>query len=338
MATVDKTRPGDGRAPRRGRHAGPLRRRLRRHHARRHGRPQRLRLEARARESTSSTRWSTRSSSRSRCCRAACAPTAEFIRRVYLDLTGLPPTPDEVRAFLADQRDTQDQARRADRQAGRQPRLRGALDQQVGRPAAGQSQVPRRRRAPARSATGFSKAVAEQHALRQVRLRRPDGQRLERSTIRRPPTSRSLRTPDDGDGEHHAPVPGRALQLQQVPRSPVRALDAGPVLPHWRRTSRRWAAAEDPKYKGQRIGGTAVEGAVPLVEVITDTGAGEVKHDSHRRSVAAPKFPFMHDGPGPGARRRGASSWPSWITVEGEPVLRPQLRQPRRGAICSASA
>lgn len=31
---------------------------------------------------------------------------AEFLRRVYLDLTGLPPSPEDVRAFLADSRDT----------------------------------------------------------------------------------------------------------------------------------------------------------------------------------------------------------------------------------------
>jgi hypothetical protein len=31
---------------------------------------------------------------------------AEFLRRVYLDLTGLPPSPDEVRAFTADERET----------------------------------------------------------------------------------------------------------------------------------------------------------------------------------------------------------------------------------------
>src|SRR5690606_2285874 len=30
----------------------------------------------------------------------------EFIRRVTLDLTGLPPTPDDIRAFLADYRDS----------------------------------------------------------------------------------------------------------------------------------------------------------------------------------------------------------------------------------------
>jgi Protein of unknown function (DUF1553)/Protein of unknown function (DUF1549) len=35
-----------------------------------------------------------------------CSDT-DFLRRIYLDLLGIPPTPEEVRAFLADQRETQ---------------------------------------------------------------------------------------------------------------------------------------------------------------------------------------------------------------------------------------
>src|SRR6202011_4019154 len=37
---------------------------------------------------------------------SALCTDVEFIRRVYFDLTGLPPQPDEVRAFLADSRPT----------------------------------------------------------------------------------------------------------------------------------------------------------------------------------------------------------------------------------------
>ena len=53
--------------------------------------------------------------------------------------------------------------------------------------------------------------------------------------------------------------------------------------------------AEDPKYKGQKIGGTAVEGAKPLVEVISDAKGGEIKHD-RTGQTAVPKFPFNHAG------------------------------------------
>ena len=47
---------------------------------------------------------------------------ADFVRRVYIDVTGLPPEPDVVRAFLKDTRPTQGEARRADRQARRRRR------------------------------------------------------------------------------------------------------------------------------------------------------------------------------------------------------------------------
>ena len=58
-STVDKHGLADGRAPRRGGAAGPLRGHLCRGHGDRDGRPQRLRLEGRARPTTTSTSWST---------------------------------------------------------------------------------------------------------------------------------------------------------------------------------------------------------------------------------------------------------------------------------------
>ena len=85
---------------------------------------------------------------------SALCTDAEFLRRVYLDLTGLPPTADDVRAFLRRRPRHPRQARRADRPPGRQPGIRRILDQQVGRPASGQPQVPRRRRGRRASASG----------------------------------------------------------------------------------------------------------------------------------------------------------------------------------------
>ena len=47
-----------------------------------------------------------RSCSARRRCRRRCANDYEFVRRVYLDLTGLPPTPEQIQAFVDDTRDT----------------------------------------------------------------------------------------------------------------------------------------------------------------------------------------------------------------------------------------
>ena len=48
-----------------------------------------------------------------------------------------------------------------------------------------------------------------------------------------------LRTPEMACRDLDATVPRRAVQLQQVPRPPLRALDAEPVLPAWPPISRR---------------------------------------------------------------------------------------------------
>ena len=48
---------------------------------------------------------------------------------------------------------------------------------------------------------------------------------------------------------------------------------------------------KDDKSGDKRIGGTAVEGAKPLYEIIYDRKEGETKHD-RTGAVTAPVFPF----------------------------------------------
>ena len=50
---------------------------------------------------------------------------------------------------------------------------------------------------------------------------------------------------------------------------------------------------EDPLYSGQKIGGSAVEGATPLVEVIFDAKGGDIKHN-RTGEVSPPAFPYTH--------------------------------------------
>src|SRR5262249_10242581 len=76
---------------------------------------------------------------------------------------------------------------------------------------------------------------------------------------------------------------------------------------------------EDPKFKGQKIGGTAVEGAVPLVEIITDTGSGDVKHD-RTGVVTAPAFPFKHADLPQGAEKR-REQLAHWLTSKDNPYF-----------------
>src|SRR5262245_37336723 len=52
---------------------------------------------------------------------------------------------------------------------------------------------------------------------------------------------------------------------------------------------------EMKEFDGKKLGGSAVEGAVPLVEVIYDSGSGDVKHD-RTGQVVEPEFPYQSSG------------------------------------------
>jgi hypothetical protein len=67
---------------------------------------------------------------------------------------------------------------------------------------------------------------------------------------------------------------------------------------------------EDPKFRGQKIGGTDVEGAKPLVEVISDLKGGEVTHE-RTGVITPPKFPYEHadKAPATATRREQLAHW-----------------------------
>src|SRR6185312_15017966 len=79
------------------------------------------------------------------------------------------------------------------------------------------------------------------------------------------------------------------------------------------------ARKEDPKFKGQRVGGSAVEGAVPLVEIIADQNAGEETH-IRTGQVAKPTFPYTHKDLAPSKASRRVQI-AHWITSKDNPYF-----------------
>ena len=76
---------------------------------------------------------------------------------------------------------------------------------------------------------------------------------------------------------------------------------------------------EDPAYKGQKIGGSAVEGAVPLVEIIEDGKAGEFKHERTGLN-AVPSFPYIHAEMPPTTDPR-RTQLAKWVTTKSNPYF-----------------
>ncbi|MEY2410977.1 MAG: hypothetical protein QOF48_3647 [Verrucomicrobiota bacterium] len=234
----------------------------------------------------------------------------EFVRRLYLDLAGLPPNPAQLDEFLADKRES-----RIKRDA--------LIDRLVGGP-------------------DYVDHWANKWAdLLQVNRKflGEEGARLFRDWIH---SEVATNTPYDQLVRKIITARGSnkenpAASYWKILRTPAETMENTTHLflatrfncnkchdhPFERWTQDQyyqmaaWFAQvdlkADPAAKDKKIGGTAVEGAKPLFEIVDDKTAGEVTHDRTGR-ISPPDFPypvkFVLDAKNPSRREQLAS----WIT------------------------
>jgi WD40 repeat protein len=231
----------------------------------------------------------------------------EFLRRVYLDLTGLPPSPEKLRAFLAD---TREQRVKRDE----------VVDSLIG-------------------SVDFIEHWTNKWAdLLQVNAKflGKEGAEGFRGWIR---TQIEKNTPYDQFVREVLTASGSnkdnpAASYWKILRQPVEAMENTTHLflatrfncnkchdhPFERWTQDQYyqtaayfaqvSLAEDPASGGRRLGGTAVEGAKPLFEIVKENPAGEVKHDRTGK-VTPPAFPYpaKADLPEKSPRRDQLALW-----------------------------
>ena len=213
---------------------------------------------------------------------------AEFLRRVYLDLTGLPPTSDDVKAFLADNRDMR--AKRAE-----------VVDKLIGSP-------------------DFVEYWTNKWAdLLQVngKFLGPEGAKSFRDWIRaevdaNTPYDEFVRKVITADGSNKE---NPAASYYKILRDPEDIMENTTHLflavrfncnkchdhpfERWTQDQYYETAAyfarvglkADPASGNRKIGGTAVEGAKPFYEIVFEKPAGDVTH-IRTNQVAVPTFPY----------------------------------------------
>ena len=241
---------------------------------------------------------------------------AEFLRRVTLDLTGLPPSADQVRAFLADDRPTREKRDAlVDRLVGSEEYVEYWTNKwadllQVNRKFLGTE-----------GSVAFRKWVREE-----VRANTPYDEFVRKiltadgSTKDNPAASyfKILREPE-GTMEN-------TTHLFLAVRFNCNKCHDHP-FEKWTQDQYYNLAAyfaqvglkPDPKGGDKKIGGTAVEGAKPLYEVVFDRTDGDVKHD-RTGEVAPPTFPYKTPFTlGKGDDRRDQLA--AWLTAPENPYF-----------------
>jgi hypothetical protein len=240
----------------------------------------------------------------------------EIVRRVYLDLTGLPPTPEQVKAFVADSRPTRvKRDELIDHLVGcpeyvEQWTNKWADLLQVNRKFLGEMGAAELRK--------WIRAAVETNMPYDEFARTiltASG-----SNVANPPASyfKILREPDVAMENTTHLFLGVRFNCNKCHDHPFERWTQDQyyqMASFFAQVGRQ----EDPKYKGQKIGGSAVEGAVPLVEIIADTNSGDVKQ-IRTGETAKPTFPFTHKAM-PEAKGPRREQLAKWVTAKENPYF-----------------
>jgi hypothetical protein len=240
----------------------------------------------------------------------------DFLRRVYLDLTGLPPKPEEVQAFVADARPTKVKRDEViDRLVGSPEYVEHWTNKwadllQVNRKFLGEKGATSLRTW-IRAAIG--KNMPYDEFAREILT-------ASGSNVDNPPAAyyKVLRNADS--------AMENTTQLFLAIRFNCNKCHDHP-FERWTQDQyyqlasyfAQFGLKEDPAYKGQKIGGTDVEAPKPLVEIVFDKKDGEVTQ-IRTGQLAKPTFPFTHkDMPKADLPRRQQLS--QWITSKDNPYF-----------------
>ena len=242
---------------------------------------------------------------------------SDFIRRVYLDLTGLPPSADDVRLFVADKRDIRiKRDELVDRLIGSPDYIdywtnKWADLLQVNRKFLGVEGSAALRNwihGQISSNTSYDKFVSAILTASGSNQKNPAAAYF-----------KILRDP--------AAAMENTTQLFLAVRFNCNKCHDHP-FERWTQDQYYQTAAffaqvsltGDPASKGQMIGGTDVEAPKPLYEVVADASKSEVIHDRTKK-ITAPKFPFSCEYPKPATGMTRRVDLSAWLTSKDNPYF-----------------
>lgn len=231
----------------------------------------------------------------------------DFLRRVYLDLTGLPPSTEEVRAFAADERDT-----RIKRDA--------VIDRLIGSPDYIDHWANKWADLLQCNAKYLGREGAESMRAwlrEQVAKNTPYDQFVREiitasgSNQQNPAASywKILRTPAEGmENTTHLFLATR-FNCNKCHDHPFERWTQDQYY-HLAAFFAQVSLTADSASAGKQIGGTEVEPGKPLYERVSDAKEGEIKHDRTGK-VSPPEFPYpaKNDCPAGSSRREQLAAW-----------------------------